>query len=196
MNNKFFLGINLTRALVGDEELHMSYLTSNKYNFGASIGYDFNFIDYLSSATESKESDSEEAQTYKIERYFQGRGFAVRINADYRFNTKKYSERFCSIEIMLKQRNFRNKIFREFPINFSESAKQTIYGVSILFGKNKQSTGKSYYKFYYGIGCRILNSLITRKGYTYVNVHIPDRKIKYNVAFPVLNLGFEYMFGK
>lgn len=191
MKHNIYIGFNVLRMTVGDIEMQVMYRISQKFTIGVSGGYDFNFLDYKESTTDSTHrSGSIEGESNETSRYLYGNGAAFRFNIDYNFvSPKKKLERFISIEALIKQRNYENYHFNRYPFVIVESGEQKIYGLTFYYGTHYSLNKIMILRLHWGIGVRYLNSDIHRPAFIYEGQQWPETNFNYKWAFPSLHFG-------
>lgn len=187
--NRFYLGINCGRILVGDIEGIVKYRYNNMA-VGISGGYDFNFLDFRSHSDSTQMTGESEAQTNEVERYFWGEGIVFRLFVDLEMKVNNKS-RFISLEVLYKQRNYKNYLYSKYPFNFSESANQLITGATIYYGKNKTSNKHEVLRKYVGLGIRYFKTDYTRG----IDPNYPTNSLGSDYFYlPSIHLGFAVLW--
>ena len=202
---EFYVGANIPRLFANDYEVQVSYRLSKKIILGLSGGYDFNagekyFVDAepVADTTNWKPQLgglSYEGENNETSRYFYGKGLALRAFVEnlYVNKRRKHEQRFCSVEVIFKVRNYDNYWYQQ-NIRFLESANQNIYGLSVFWGRNVLLGNHFSLKIFNGFGIRYLSSNITRPGYLKYNDWVPENKFTYARPFPVIQLGLVLVF--
>lgn len=179
------------RMFVGDEELIGTYKLNNKHTIGISADYDFNITIDPKPSKDSTHFGENSGQMFSTGRYFWGNGPAFRFFLDNTYYGKNGSQKFVSLELLWKTRNYKNHIYIDDQqgIWFLESGNQNIYGFSIYFGRN-YVLSKSLVRLYWGFGLRILDSDIYRPAYIIEGQHKQSSTFNEVSYFPVLHFGF------
>ena len=199
--HELYFGVNLTRLVAEDYECLASYRLSKENIIALCAGYDLNagqryfvIAEPVADTTNwmITDGDGHEGENNPASRYFYGKGIALRLAFENLFiNRKKNSQRFYSLEALIKTRNYSNNRFQENNIKYLESGRQLIYGFTLYWGRYMPLNQVLILKFTTGFGVRYLQSYVTRPGgyYDHSSFWIPGKKFLFEVGFPTVHLG-------